>query len=74
MATGDSLLCEGGLQGADRRGEDVGLLQHMRRVRSIQRAEHCAVIQLHSLEELQHRELVPSRFGVPVCILDRNDF
>lgn len=36
---------------------------------SIQRAEHSAVVELHALVQLDHRELVPAGLGAPVFIL-----
>lgn len=69
MATGDPLLRQGGLHGGDRRGENVRLLKHLRSVWPVQRAEHGAVVELHSFIEFNHRELIPARLGAPVFIL-----
>lgn len=71
MPTGDALLSECCLQCAYRRGEYVGLLQDLRWVRSVQRAEHRAVVQLHTLKKLKHRKLVSPRLCVPVNILEK---
>lgn len=73
MAAGDALLSQRGLHGGNRGGEDVGLLQHLRGVRAIQRAEHGAVVQLHALVQLDHGELVSARLGAPVLVLQKSD-
>lgn len=69
MAAGDALLCKGGLQSRNGGGENVGLLEHLRSMWPVQRAEHSAVVELHSFIELNYRELVPARLGAPVFIL-----
>lgn len=69
MAAGDALLRQRGLHSGNGGGEDVGLLEHLRGVRSIQRAEHSAVVQLHALVQLDHRELVSAGLGAPVFVL-----
>lgn len=69
MAAGDALLCQRGLHCGNGRGEDVGLLEHLRGMWSIQRAKHSAVVELHALVQLNHRELVPAGLGAPVFVL-----
>lgn len=69
MAAGDAFLCKRGLQGAYGSRKDVRLLQNLRWMWSVQRAKHCAVIKLCSLEELQYRKFIPTKLGVPVHIL-----
>lgn len=69
MATGDALLSQCGLHGRNRRWEDVRLLKHLRSMWSIQWAEHSAVVELHTLEQFNYRELIPARFGAPVFVL-----
>lgn len=54
MTASDAFLSQGGLHGRNRGGEYVRLLKHLRRMRSIQRAEHGAVVQLHSFIELDY--------------------
>lgn len=69
MATCDALFSQGGLHSRNGRGENIRLLKNLRSVRSIQRAEHGAVVQLHSFIEFNYRELVPTGLGAPVFIL-----
>lgn len=69
MAAGDALLGQRGLHGRNGGGEDVRLLQHLRGMWPIQRAEHGAVVQLHPLVQLDYRELVPAGLGAPVFVL-----
>lgn len=69
MAAGDALLRQRGLHCGNGGGEDVGLLEHLRGVRAIQRAEHSAVIELHALVEFDHRELISAGLGAPVFVL-----
>lgn len=71
VAAGDALLRQRGLHRRDGRGENVRLLQHLRSVRSVQRAEHCAVVELRPLVQFNHRELVPARLGTPVLVLQK---
>lgn len=70
MAAGDALLSQRGLHCRNGGGENVGLLEHLRGMWSIQRAEHSAVVELHALVQLDHGELVPSGLGAPVFILE----
>lgn len=69
VSTGDAFFCKCGLQCAYGCRKDVGLLQHLRWMRSVQRAEHRAVIKLCSFKQLQNRKLIPAKLGVPVHIL-----
>lgn len=69
MAAGDAFLSQGGLHGGDGRRENVRLLEHLRGVRPIQRAEDGAVVKLHSFVKFDDRELVPARLGAPVFVL-----
>lgn len=69
MAAGDALLSQRGLHCRNGGGENVGLLEHLRGMWSIQWAEHSAVVELHPLVQLDHRELVPARLGAPVFVL-----
>lgn len=70
MTAGDASLGDGGLHGTDSRGEDVRLLEDLRQNRAVQGAEGCGVVLLRPLVQLQHGELVPTRLGVPVLILE----
>lgn len=69
MAACDALLRQRGLHCGNGGGEDVGLLQHLRGMWSIQRAKHSAVVELHALIQLDYRELVPAGLGAPVFVL-----
>lgn len=69
MAAGDALLGQCGLHGRNGRGENVRLLEHLRGMWPIQRAEHCAVVEFHPFIQLNYRELVPARLGAPVFVL-----
>lgn len=69
VAAGDALLRQRGLHRRDGGRENVRLLQHLGGVRPVQRAEHCAVVELRSLVQFNHRELVPARLGAPVLVL-----
>lgn len=69
MAASDAFLRQRGLHCGNGGGEDVGLLEHLRGMWSIQRAEHSAVVELHALVQLDHRELVSAGFGAPVFVL-----
>lgn len=69
VAAGDALLRQRGLHRRDRGWENVRLLQHLRGVRSVQGAEHRAVVELRSLVQFNHRELVPAKLGAPVFVL-----
>lgn len=69
VAAGDALLSQCGLHRCNGWWENVGLLQHLRSVGSVQGAEHCAVVELRSLVQFNHRELVPAWLGAPVFVL-----
>lgn len=69
MTAGDAFLRQRGLYCGNGGGEDVGLLEHLRGMRSVQRAEHSAVVELHALVQLDHRELVSAGLGAPVFVL-----
>lgn len=71
VAAGDALLRQRGLHRGDRGRENVRLLQHLRSVGSVQRAERRAVVELRSLVQLDHRELIPAGLGAPVFVLRR---
>lgn len=69
MAAGDALLRQGGLHGGNGGGENVRLLKHLGSMWPIERAEHGAVVKLHSFVQFNHRELVPAGLGTPVFVL-----
>lgn len=69
MAAGDALFSQRGLHGRNGGGENVRLLENLRSVWPIQRAEHGAVVELHSFIQFNYRELVPTWLGAPVFIL-----
>lgn len=71
VAAGDAPLGDGSLHGTDGGGEDVGLLEDLGQLGTVQGAEGSGVVLLGALVQLQHGELVAPGLGVPVLVLQR---
>lgn len=71
VPAGDAPLGDGGFHGTDRGGEDVGLLEDLGQLGTVQGAEGSGIVLLGALVELQHSELVAPGLGIPVLVLQR---
>lgn len=71
VPAGDAPLGDGRLHGADGGGEDVGLLEDLRQLGTVQGAEGGGIVLLGAFVELQHGELIAPGLGVPVLVLTR---
>lgn len=71
VAAGDAPLGDGGFHGADGGGEDVGLLEDLGQLGTIQGAEGGGIVLLGALVQLQCGKLVPPGLGIPVLVLRR---
>lgn len=73
VSAGDAPLCDGGFHGTDGGGEDVGLLEDLGQLRTVQGAEGGGIVLLSALVELQHGQLVAPGLGIPVLVLQREE-
>lgn len=73
VSAGDAPLRDGGFHGTDGGGEDVGLLEDLGQLRTVQGAEGGGIVLLSALVELQHSQLVAPGLGIPVLVLQREE-
>lgn len=73
MSAGDAPLRDGGFHGTDGGGEDVGLLEDLGQLGTVQGAEGGGIVLLGALVQLQHGQLVAPSLGVPVLVLQREE-
>lgn len=71
VPAGDAPLGDGSLHGIDGGGEDVGLLENLGQLGTVQGAEGGGVVLLSALVQLQHGELIAPGLGIPVLVLQR---
>lgn len=73
VPAGDAPLSDGGFHGTDGGREDVGLLEDLGQLGSVQGAEGGGIVLLGALVQLQGSELVTPGLGVPVLVLQREE-
>lgn len=73
VPAGDAPLSDGGFHGTDGGGEDVGLLEDLGQLGTVQGAEGGGVVLLGALVELQRGKLVTPGLGIPVLVLQREE-
>lgn len=73
MSAGDAPLRDGGFHGTDGGWEDVGLLEDLGKLGTVQGAEGGRIVLLSALVELQCSKLITPGLGVPVLVLQRED-
>lgn len=69
VPAGDAPLGDGSFHGADGRGEDVGLLEDLGQLGSVEGAEGRGIVLLSALVELQGRQLIAPSLRIPVLVL-----
>lgn len=73
MSAGDAPLGDGDFHGTDGGGEDVGLLEDLGQLGTVQGAEGGGIVLLSALVELQRSELIAPGLGIPVLVLQREE-
>jgi hypothetical protein len=69
VSAGDAPLGDGGFHGTDRGGEDIGLLEDLGQLGTVQGAEGGGIVLLGTLIELQGSQLIAPSLGVPILVL-----